>query len=156
MMITMIMGCALTVVLLLISVIDYCTFTIPNWVLLALFLPVSISFALPDAPQLLSRIIGLLVISLPMYLLTLCRYDCFGEGDIKMIAICGFLLGVQNTLVAAFIAVIIGGVWGLMILALQRQKYSKHIPFGPCLSVGIFTAYLFGDRIVQIYLTLCG
>ena len=50
----------------------------------------------------MTRAIGFFIVSLPMYLLTLLIPDCFGGGDIKLIAVAGFLLGWKLTLLAFF------------------------------------------------------
>ena len=44
-----------------------------------------------------------------MLLMTLAIPDCFGGGDMKLMFVCGFMLGWINTLLAGFIGLLAGG-----------------------------------------------
>ncbi|MEG0021142.1 MAG: prepilin peptidase, partial [Oscillospiraceae bacterium] len=57
---------------------------------------------------------------------------------------------------AMFIALVFGGGYAIYLLVKKRQRGDTQIPFGPYLAVGIFTAMLYGDRIIQGYLRLTG
>lgn len=143
-------------ILLAITMIDFDTMEILNGLLLALMIPVVIMTVLHPEITILERIIGFFCISLPMYLLTLLIPDCFGGGDIKLIAVCGFLLGWQSTLLAAFIAIMIGGCYAVFLLMRKKSEKGAHIAFGPYLSVGIMVSLLYGKFIINWYLSLFG
>jgi leader peptidase (prepilin peptidase)/N-methyltransferase len=141
-------------ILLCITMIDFDTMTIPNGLVIALIIPSVLSIFLIPEIGILSRIIGSLCISVPMLGLTFFIPGAFGGGDIKLMAVIGILLGWQNTLLATFIGILIGGVVGTIILLKKTQQ--KHMAFGPYLCIGIMTAILFGDIIIKYYLQFFG
>ncbi len=99
----------------------------------------------------LSRLIGCVVISLPMLLLALFVPGGFGGGDIKLMFAAGLLLGWRNTLCAAFIAILAGGAYGAWLLISKRAGRKEQFAFGPFLCAGIAAALLWGDAIVGWY-----
>lgn len=147
---------AVFMILLTITMIDFDTMTIPNGLIIALIVPVGIFTVLHPETAFLSRIIGFFVISLPMYVLTLLIPDCFGGGDIKLIAVAGYLLGWKLTLLAFFISVLIGGSYAVYLLLSRKTKSGAHIAFGPYLCAGIMVAFLYGENLIQAYLSLFG
>ena len=70
-----------------------------------------------------SRLIGCVVISLPMLILALIVPGGFGGGDIKLMFGAGFLLGWRATIVAAFIGILLGGGFGAA--ACKKEGKSK-------------------------------
>jgi leader peptidase (prepilin peptidase)/N-methyltransferase len=71
-----------------------------------------------------------------------------GAGDIKLMAAMGLLLGWQNALLAIFLAALGGSLAGL---ALRRSRHQE-MPFGPWLALGSWVAFLWGERLVALYL----
>ncbi len=141
-------------ILICITMIDFDTMIIPNGLVLALMAPALVSFFFFPELGLLSRVIGIVAISLPMLLLTLFIPDAFGGGDIKLMAVAGFMLGWGDTLLAAFIGILLGGA--VAVYLLLKKTTAKHMAFGPYLCIGIMTALLFGDIIIRSYLNLFG
>lgn len=141
-------------ILICVTMIDFDTMTIPNGLIIALMVPALVSFFVFPQVGILSRFIGLFAISLPMLVLTLFIPEAFGGGDIKLIAVAGFMLGWQNTLLATFFALLFGGAVAVYLLAKKTKE--KHMAFGPYLCLGIMTALLFGDIIINWYLGLFG
>ena len=141
-------------VLVMITVIDACTQTIPpvlNIILGALGL---VSILTMPGISVAERVIGFFCISVPMFLIVLLVPGGFGGGDIKMMAASGILLGWKGNLAAFFIGLIIGGIYGAFLLISGKKGRKEHFAFGPCLSIGIFvSAYAgIGMRIVDQYL----
>ncbi|MEI7884578.1 MAG: prepilin peptidase [Clostridia bacterium] len=145
---------AVTAIMLAISLIDLDTMTIPNGLLIALIPFITGLFFLQPELALLARIIGFLALSLPMFLLNFVVEDSFGGGDIKLMALAGFMLGWQQTLVAFFIALMLGGSLATYLLLTKQKEKGSHIPFGPYLCIGIFLALLFGEKLLSWYLNL--
>ena len=152
---TLIVFC-IFMIMVAITMIDFDTMTIPNGLIIALIVPIGIFTVLHPELSLMSRVIGFFIVSLPMYLLTVLIPDCFGGGDIKLIAVCGFLLGWKLTLLAFFISVLIGGGYAVYLLISKKSKKGAHIAFGPYLCVGIMVSLLYGNAIIQWYLALFG
>ncbi len=124
-------------VLTAIAVIDIRTQYIPPElnILLALFGVLSI-WTLPGS-GIAERLIGVVSVSVPMILIVLAVPGGFGWGDIKMMAAAGLLLGWKGNVTAFFIAVILGGAYGVFLLAAKKKGRKDHFAFGPFLSVGI-------------------
>ena len=145
---------SVTMILLAIALIDFSTSEIPDSLIIAI-IPFAIAsiWLLPDITW-LSHIIGMFTVALPMMLLTLAVPGAFGGGDIKLIAVCGLLLGWQLTLLAFFIALLIGGSIAIFLMASGKRKRGEHMVFGPALCTGIIVALFFGKEIIDYYLGL--
>lgn len=142
---------AVSGLLLVIAAVYFATQEIPDffhWMMIPL--AVAAVWVFPEV-VLLSRVVGVFVISAPMLALAMVIKGAFGGGDMKLMAVCGFLLGWQATLVAFFIAVLLGGGWGVLLLATGRGKKGQQIAFGPALCTGVFVALLWGADIVAWY-----
>ncbi|MCL2499925.1 MAG: A24 family peptidase [Defluviitaleaceae bacterium] len=143
---------AVAAILLTVAVIDFDTQEIPDKFVLALIpFAAAAIWAQPEV-TLLSRGIGLLVISLPMLVMALVVNNAFGGGDIKLMAVCGFLLGWQNTLFGFFVALVLAVAWGIYLRATGKNKRGEPIAFGPALCAGVFAAMLYGGRVVGWYM----
>lgn len=149
-------GCILASLLLCVFLIDMDTLTIPNGLILCFLFPCALDLWLTGCDGLLTRTIGIFIISLPMYLLTLLIPNCFGGGDIKLMAVCGFLLGYKASLLAAFIAIVAAGIIATFLLISKKVQRGGHIAFGPFLTIGIFAAKLFYYPMIGLYLNLMG
>lgn len=75
-----------------------------------------------------------------------------GGGDMKLGAMLGAFLGWKALLVALFVAVVLGGLSAVALLASRRLARKDAIPFGPFLAIGGTVALLWGDRIIAWYL----
>lgn len=144
------------ITLLAITMIDFDTMTIPNGLIIFLIFPIIVLCILHPEISLVNRVIGFFVISLPMYLMTRLIPDCFGGGDIKLIAVCGFMLGWQMTLLAMFIAILVGGIYACYLVISKKAKKGAHMAFGPYICLGITLALFYGPQIVNAYLSLFG
>ncbi|MCD6442034.1 prepilin peptidase [bacterium] len=76
-----------------------------------------------------------------------------GFGDLRI----GFFMGIvcgnwQYLLVALFFAYIIGALISLILMLRGRKKMKSAIPLGPFLAIGTLMAFLFGDKIITLYL----
>ena len=156
------------ILLYLVTMIDFDTMTIPNQLIIALIVPALfavyvdyVKFGYADSffmEILLPHIIGFFVVSVPMWLITLIKKEAIGGGDIKLMAVCGFMLGWKLTLFATFIGIITGGIYGIVLLAQRKKGKDGHFAFGPFLSLGIIIALLVNNgRLVELldwYMTL--
>lgn len=91
-----------------------------------------------------------------IYILSLIilKKEGMGIGDIKLMAAVGVLLGWQRTLLAFFIAVYIGAIAGIIMIALKKKDMASEIPFGPFLSIGTAISWWFGYEFINWYLFL--
>mgnify|MGYP001026051945 CR=1 FL=1 len=105
-------------------------------------------------PGILSRLLGVLCVSAPMFALTLLIPGAFGGGDIKLVAAAGLFLGWENTVIAAVLAVFAGGVYALYLVLIQKADREQRFPFGPFLCVGMAAAVLWGNEIREFWMNL--
>ena len=76
-----------------------------------------------------------------------------GFGDIKLgIALALLLASWQLSLLAFFLANLIGTLFFAPALSIGKIDRSAHIPFGPFLILGFLIAGLFGQSIIEYYL----
>lgn len=80
-----------------------------------------------------------------------------GYGDFKLLAALGAWLGWQLLPVIILLSSLIGLVFGLIQLRLQKRGIDKAFPFGPYLAIAGWLAMLWGDKLIGWYLhTLIG
>jgi len=77
-----------------------------------------------------------------------------GVGDIKLAFLIGLLLGWPNTLLALFLAFLIGAIIGLGLIILKKKTIKSELPFGPFLILGIYLALFLGEKIISWYFGL--
>lgn len=75
-----------------------------------------------------------------------------GCGDIKFAAALGLWLGWQYTLMTLLLAFLIGGVFGVIILALKIRGRKDVIPFGPFIALGAWISLLYGVDLLKFYI----
>ena len=63
------------------------------------------------------------------------------------------MLGWINTLLAGFIGLLAGGIYASYLMVTKKSKEQSHMAFGPYLCLGIFTALLYGNEIIRVYLS---
>lgn len=97
----------------------------------------------------LGGIIGALIIGVIVYIT-----KGMGEGDIEIAAVCGLFLGVKGIIVGLFLGIVIGGIVGIIILALKLKKAKDKMAFGPFIAIGCLISMIWGSRLVEMYLTL--
>jgi len=104
--------------------------------------------------SLTSRLAGLAVVSLPMLVLALLIPDAFGGGDIKLMAVCGWLLGWKANVFAMFAGLLTAGIYCGIMLAAGKLGRKDHFAFGPFLAAGLAAAAFCGEWIGNWYLSL--
>ncbi|MDR3224812.1 MAG: prepilin peptidase [Clostridiales Family XIII bacterium] len=145
---------AIFCVLLTMALIDADTQTISDGMNIALGVLAVISIWVGPEVGMQSRLIGLAAVSVPLFVITLFIDGAFGLGDVFLMISAGFLLGWQGALVALFIGLLIGGVYGAYVLIRRKKGRKDHFAFGPCLAVGIFASLLCGQEIIYWYLSM--
>lgn len=144
------MFCVCASILLVVGIIDYRTFEIP--VPLNLLIGgLGIMHLFLDLEYWQTYLIGTFAASSLLWLLHLIsRGKGMGGGDIKLMAVSGLLLGWKKIVLALLVGAAAGTVIHLMLMRFGGKK--RVLAFGPYLALGIFTAMLYGDRILDWYL----
>lgn len=87
------------------------------------------------------------------------RPGAMGAGDVKLAGLVGLHLGWLGwaaVAVGAIAAFILGGLYGVGLLAARRAGRKTALAFGPWMIAGAWTGALAGAAIAQFYLTLSG
>lgn len=100
----------------------------------------------------LHLIIASFLISLPFLIIAIVTGG-MGGGDIKLMFVSGFYLGITKILVAFVISVVLGGTYAVYTLIRKKHSRKDAIPFGPFLCVGLYVAMLYGAELSQWYLS---
>lgn len=80
--------------------------------------------------------------------------DAMGLGDVKMMFGVGALLGWRLAVLTIFLAAFTGAIVGVAMITQQKAKdMQTQIPFGIFLGTGALIAFLFGERMINWYLS---
>ncbi|PKM50794.1 MAG: prepilin peptidase [Firmicutes bacterium HGW-Firmicutes-7] len=145
--------CILFSILLVIGMIDFRHYIIPNGLVIALTVLASINLFF-DIENYMSYLIGFFIVSALLLIIAIVTRGKMGGGDIKLMAVAGLLLGWEKILLALMLGSVVGAVIGLTLIALKIMKREQMIPFGPFLTLGIMVSALFGDAMIIWYLSL--
>jgi leader peptidase (prepilin peptidase) / N-methyltransferase len=94
----------------------------------------------------LDSVIGILVGGGLFLVIILASRGGMGGGDLKLGAMLGAFLGWKALLFALFVAIVLGGAIGVVLLATGRRGRKDPIPFGPFLAAGGAMALFWGAR----------
>lgn len=76
-----------------------------------------------------------------------------GYGDFKLLAVFGAWLGWQMLPLVILLSSLVGAVVGITMIISKRLKQGNPIPFGPYIAAAGWIALLFGQQIVDWYLS---
>lgn len=79
------------------------------------------------------------------------KREVLGGGDVKLAGMLGAFLGGRHLLLAFFLACVLGGLLGGLLLAMGRAARGTLLPFGPFLAFGAAAALFFGDALWAWY-----
>lgn len=140
--------------LIVLSIIDFRTFEIPvgiNVFILALGLIRMIT----NYADWLNYAIGFFLVSGFLYLVyVITKGRGIGGGDIKLMAVCGLLLGWKLILLSFVLGCIIGSVIHLLRMKISGQGHV--LAFGPYLSIGVILSVFVGNQLIAWYSSYLG
>ena len=147
--------------LLLLSLIDWRTHTLPDKLLLAAALNRLLFVFLLQQPlstTLADMALGASSVSLPLLVLSLVmdhllQKDTLGGGDIKLLFVLGLYLNWLEMILLLFVGCVLALVWAL---GPGKKRPHAAIALGPFLSAAWLLVTLFGTPWVQWYLALLG
>lgn len=140
--------------LIVVSITDIQTMTIPDSLQVFIFILAVINIIVTPN-ELIEKLIGLAVISIPMLLIAAITGG-FGGGDVKLCAVSGLFLGWKLVLLGAFAGCILASCWSILLIIRKKADKKTLISFGPFLCFGFLFAALFGSQLITWYLTLLG
>ena len=74
-----------------------------------------------------------------------------GFGDVKFGSAMMLWLNWHAAVVALFMSFILGGVWACALLLCGKGEKGAALPFGPCLAIGAYLAFICGEECWQAY-----
>jgi leader peptidase (prepilin peptidase)/N-methyltransferase len=152
--ITTLLYCFMFSALLALSVIDFRTYEIPigfNVFILAL----GLIRVVTDYNNWLQYLIGFLAVSAPLLILYYATGGRgIGGGDVKLMAVCGLVIGWKLILLSLGLGCIIGSI--IHVIRMKVSKADRVLAMGPYLSIGILIATLWGEAMIEWYLRLSG
>ncbi|WIV11019.1 A24 family peptidase [Proteiniborus sp. MB09-C3] len=143
-------------ILIVISLIDYYHQIIPDSLVIIIFIITIIHkltlFILYKTPfNLMNSILALLLGGGLFLVIAIVSKGGMGGGDIKLISVLGFMLGIKKLLLNILLSFIIGAVFSVFLLLLNKKGKKDAIPFGPFINIAFIVTLFFGDRIINWY-----
>ncbi len=140
--------------LITLSVIDFRTYEIPVGINLFI-LALGLIRVITDDSNWLSYAVGFLLVSGLLYIVYwITRGRGIGGGDIKLMAVCGLLLGWKLILLSFVLGCIIGSVIHLIRMKVSGQGHV--LAFGPYLSMGVMLSIFAGNQMIAWYVSYLG
>lgn len=136
--------------LVLLAFIDYMQRIIPNKILLLmivlrlLFITVEITlYNHMIYSILLSSFLGLVAGGVVFLLSALILKNSIGMGDVKLVAVIGFYVGIGNLFSCVMLSLIISFIVGVILILAKKINRKDFIPFAPFLMLGTFLTLIF-------------
>ena len=147
-----ILFCLLTSALITLSLIDFKTYEIPFGINVFIFI-LGIARLVFDYSNWTNYIIGMVAIFIPLMLLYYAsKGAAIGGGDVKLMASCGLLIGWKLIIVSFFMGCILGSI--IHVIRIKVSNEDHMLAMGPYLSLGVFITMLYGNRLIDWYLSL--
>lgn len=126
---------------------------IPDSVHVVLLALAAVSWFTGPVITLQERLAGA-AIGVGMFLLSWATSGGIGGGDIKLMTVCGLLLGWKLTLPAFFLAYILAAIRWAPAFIMKKAAAGTEVPMGGFFSVALIIMALFGRQLIAAYLNL--
>ena len=148
--------CILSSLLIVIGVVDYKHAIIPNGlVIFGLITGLVYRFILPLSLgleiQWVDSILGLLIGGGFFLLVAVVSRGNMGGGDIKLVGMLGFFLGLKKIIMVTFLSFIIGALFTVPLLAFKKKTKKDMIPFGPFIALSALITILYYHELLDLY-----
>lgn len=151
------MNCLIISALIVLSIIDLRTKTIPYGINIFIFIVGAIQIAVRyfqsgcNTDIVIEHLLGFFAVSILLILIFyLSHKRGIGGGDIKLMAAAGLVLGWKLVILAFFFGCIFGSIIHPLRMIISHR--SRVLAFGPYLSAGILIAILYGNQIIDWYM----
>jgi leader peptidase (prepilin peptidase)/N-methyltransferase len=98
-----------------------------------------IGIGISNIPMML---LGAICVTIPQLLMATLKPNSYGGADIKIMAACSFLLGLERGLVAIIVGLLLAVIVTITIRKIQKKDLKDTFPIVPYLSIGSFLAFL--------------
>ena len=131
-----------------VALTDHSTRKIPGRYHIYILLIAAADMVLTGNSDLYNRIPGAAAVAGPMLVLSILIPGAFGGGDIKFMAVSGFLLGKEKIICSMACAVMLAGGYCLIMLKCGKLTRKDEFAFGPFLVLGIMMTLFAGDQLI--------
>ena len=130
------------------TITDLETRLLPNRIVYTgIVLAIAFCWAWPDTSvlQIIAGGIAGILIAILLFLISLpFGSDALGMGDVKMVVLMGFVLGVPSVFVGVVLGTLAAGVVAALLLITGMAGRRDYIPHGPFLALGAIVALFWG------------
>ena len=150
--IDVIFACLFTSALIVIAMIDARTKEIPFKINVFIFIVAIVNLCFHFG-NIKDYLLGFFIISIGLLILFyLSGGGVIGGGDVKLMAVAGLYLGCGKTVLAFFLACLLGSV--IHIIRMKFFGASRELALGPYLATALIISLLWGDIMIKAYLSL--
>lgn len=149
-----ILYCLFTSALIVLSVIDFRIYEIPDGINIFIAV-VGLVHLFLHTKQWYVYLIGAVSVSGVLYILNRATDGrAIGGGDVKLMAAAGLLVGWKLAVLGFLMGCVLGSV--IHIIRMKVSKEGHVLAMGPYLAGGLFISILTGNQLIAWYLGLCG
>ena len=94
---------------------------------------------------------GAVVLGIMMLIIYCFSCGGMGEGDVKLAAVLGLWLGVEQGILCLLLAFVSGAVCGCILVVLKYKNSKQALPFGPYLAMSAIICYVYGEALLRWY-----
>ncbi|SFE97549.1 leader peptidase (prepilin peptidase) / N-methyltransferase [Paenibacillus catalpae] len=147
-----VIGLLLVSMSVILTVSDLKYMLLPNRILLA-FAPVFLVLRclFPDDSSVWLHVWGAIAGGGVLLAVVILTRGGMGLGDVKLIFLLGWILGLPNLIPAFILACFFGSLVGGLLILFKIVKRKQPIPFGPFLLLGALLSFAYGDTIIDCY-----
>ena len=94
---------------------------------------------------------GAVVLGGIMLIIYYASHGGMGEGDVKLAAVLGLWLGVEQGILCLLLAFVSGALCGCILVVLKYKNSKQALPFGPYLAMSAIICYVYGETLLCWY-----
>ncbi|MGL5348866.1 MAG: prepilin peptidase [Peptostreptococcaceae bacterium] len=148
--------------LIIITFIDLDHYIIPDGLIIIGSIVATVVNITPYGVGIKEGLLGALIcgggVLLAIYLIELLiKKEAMGGGDIKLYAMLGLFLGIKLGLLVVLLSIYVGAIYGVVLITyskIKKKEFSSMIPFGPFISIAGVISMLYGNQIIDAYISL--
>jgi leader peptidase (prepilin peptidase)/N-methyltransferase len=139
-------------IVLIVSMIDFKHYIIPDSISLLTFV-LGIIFNLIIRDISIKSLIFAFILG-GGFLFVIALIGPMGGGDIKIMAGFALFLGFEKTILALLLSFTLGGIIGILLIVTKIKGRKDNIPFGPFLGMGSYISFIYFEQIFNWYINL--
>lgn len=100
----------------------------------------------------IDSLLGLLIAGGLFLAIVIISKGGMGGGDVALVGVLGFTLGVKLIMLTIFLSFVLGGIISLLLLATKIKTRKDPIPFGLFIVLGFIITLFLGELLIDWYL----